>query len=104
MDGYSYITYADEFTVRGLSQGMNLYLVEMRIHHKTKDGYEGTHTFPTMYTVGGNEMDALKNAVTIHNLTHIPNVTGYSASVVNANPYANAEMQFYTYPDEDTTD
>lgn len=100
MDGYHT---ADPLDVRGLAQGMNLYLVEMRIHYTTKDGYNGTLSYPTMYTVGGNEMDALKNATTIHNLANIPDVTGYSATVVNADPYANSEMQFYKYPDEDTT-
>lgn len=106
MDGNSYVTYVDEWTIRGLGQGLNVYLVEMRIHYTTPDGYEGTHSFPTMYTVGGNEDDALKNAITIHGVKNYKdsNATGYTATVVNADPYANAEMRFYKYPDESPED
>lgn len=101
MDGYSPIP---TFDVRGLAQGMNLYHVEMRIHYRNFDGYDGTETYPTMYTVGGNEMDALQNAVIIHRVKEFPGAYGYSASVINADPYFDSEMMFFKYPDEEDTD
>lgn len=76
--------------IRGLANGLGVFHIEARIHFRTKDGYEGTKTFPTFWTVGGTEEDAIKNAIQILN-PHGHIVDGdtflnYSISAVNADP------------------
>ena len=77
--------------IRGLSAGLGVFLVEPRIFYRTKDGYEGVESFPTMYVVGGTEEDAIGNAIQILNPYHTLDSKGYifvnfSISAVNADP------------------
>lgn len=76
--------------IRGLSNGLGLFNVEVRIMYRTKDGYEGVKSFPTMYVVGGNENDAIYNAIDIVNpMGHMnkgETITRYVVHVYNADP------------------
>lgn len=84
--------------IRGLSNGLGLFYVEVRIHYTTKDGYEGTRSFPTMYVVGGNATDAMKNAIKIVNprghMVDGDTFRYWTAYAVNADP--NSAYQGFT--------
>lgn len=53
--------------VNGLAQGMGLFHVTARVLTATTDGYQGSRDVPTFYTVGGNPIDAFRNAVVLLN-------------------------------------
>lgn len=81
--------------IRGLGNGLAVFLVEPRIFYRTKDGYEGVDSFPTFYVVGGTEEDAIKNAVGIlspYHRTDGSQFLNFSISAVNADPDAPYRM------------
>lgn len=91
--------------VRGLAQGMALFHVEMVVHYKYKDNpkdeneWDATLAFPTFYTVGGNEDDAIGNAVRIIRPQSVPGMYAWSASAVNADHNSSFKVVTARFPE-----
>lgn len=85
--------------IRGLANGLGVFYIEARIMYRTKDGYSGTRTFPTFWTVGGTPEDAIRNAADIidptENIPHGALYMNASISAVNADP--NSEYRMVTH-------
>lgn len=78
--------------IRGLAQGLGVFYIEARIQHRTKDGYEGTVTFPSFWAVGGTPEDAIQNAIQILSPYRYPGFQNFSISAVNADFDSDYQM------------